>query len=261
MIPEFLLVLPAQQFLLCLHNNAMNWHTRYLQQAGWTRNLRNYLFDKAGLKNAQHVLEVGCGTGAILRELTPPASLHGLDLDPAALAECRINASTVSLTRGDGHCLPYPDQSFDIAYCHYLLLWVHDPLQVVREMARVGRTVLALAEPDYGQRVDAPAALKLIGEWQTESLRRQGANPSFGAVLAETFHQAGIKLIETGPIQNQAVMRSVEDWENEWAVMEADLEGIVSSEKIQKMKKLDEAARKHGKRTLHVPTNFAWGRT
>ena len=239
----------------------MNWHSRYLQQAEWTRALRTYLFEQAGLKNARRVLEVGCGTGAILYDLVTPASLHGLDLDPAALAECRVHASAVSLTRSDAHFLPYPDQSFDIVYCHFLLLWVHDPLQVVREMARVGRSVLALAEPDYSQRVDEPAALKSLGEWQTEALRRQGANPSFGAMLAETFYEAGIKLIETGPIQGQAVMRSVEDWENEWAVIEADLEGIIPGREIQKMKKLDEEARHQGKRTLQVPTYFAWGKT
>jgi hypothetical protein len=128
-------------------------------------------------------------------------------------------------------------------------------------MARVGRSVLALAEPDYSQRVDEPAALKSLGEWQTEALRRQGANPSFGAMLAETFYEAGIKLIETGPIQGQAVMRSVEDWENEWAVIEADLEEIIPGREIQKMKKLDEEARQQGKRTLQVPTYFAWGKT
>jgi len=239
----------------------MNWHSRYLQQAEWTRALRTYLFEQAGLKNARRVLEVGCGTGAILCDLVTPASLHGLDLDPVALAECRVHASAASLTRSDAHFLPYPDQSFDIVYCHYLLLWVHDPLQVVREMARVGRSVLALAEPDYSQRVDEPAALKSLGEWQTEALRRQGANPSFGAMLAETFYEAGIKLIETGPIQGQAVMRSVEDWENEWAVIEADLEGIIPGREIQKMKKLDEEARHQGKRTLQVPTYFAWGKT
>jgi len=239
----------------------MNWHSRYLQQAEWTRDLRTYLFEQAGLKNARRVLEVGCGTGAILYDLVTPASLHGLDLDPAALAECRVHASAASLTRSDAHFLPYPDQSFDIVYCHFLLLWVHDPLQVVREMARVGRSVLALAEPDYSQRVDEPAALKSLGEWQTEALRRQGANPSFGAMLAETFYEAGIKLIETGPIQGQAVMRSAEDWENEWEVIEADLEGIIPGREIQKMKKLDEEARQQGKRTLQVPTYFAWGKT
>jgi ubiquinone/menaquinone biosynthesis C-methylase UbiE len=239
----------------------MNWHARYLQQAAWTRNLRTYLFEQAGLTTARRVLEVGCGTGAILRDLTTPAAIHGLDLDPASLAECRIYASAVSLTRGDAHFLPYPDKSYDIVYCHFLLLWVNNPLQVVREMARVGQSVLALAEPDYSQRVDEPAALKPLGKWQTESLRRQGANPFFGARLAETFYQAGVRLIETGPIQGKAVMRSVEDWENEWSVIEADLEGIAPDEEIQRMKKLDEAARKYGERTLQVPTFFAWGKT
>jgi ubiquinone/menaquinone biosynthesis C-methylase UbiE len=236
----------------------MNWHTRYLQQAAWTRNLRTYLFEQAGLKTARRVLEVGCGTGAILRELSAPA-LHGLDLEAGSLAECRVHAPAASLTQGDAHILPYPDGSFDIVYCHFLLLWVKDPLQVLCEMARVGRCVLALAEPDYSQRVDEPAILKPLGEWQTEALRRQGANPSFGASLAETFFQAGIRLIETGPIQGEAVMNSADDWEKEWAVIEADLAGIVPSVEIQKMKKIDEEARRRGKRALHVPTFFAWG--
>jgi ubiquinone/menaquinone biosynthesis C-methylase UbiE len=187
--------------------------------------------------------------------------LFGLDLEPASLAECRIHASAASLTRGDAHFLPYPDQSFDIVYCHFLLLWVRDPLQVVNEMARVGRTVLALAEPDYSQRVDEPAELKQLGKWQTEALVRQGANPAFGVMLAETFYQAGIQLIETGPIQSAEKKRSAEEWENEWAVIEADLAESVSGEDIQKMKVLDENARKNGERILQVPTYFAWGKS
>jgi ubiquinone/menaquinone biosynthesis C-methylase UbiE len=239
----------------------MNWHSRYLQQAAWTRDLRTYLFEQAGLKTAHRVLEVGCGTGAILGDIVTPASLHGLDLQRDSLAECGIHAPAASLTLGDGHFLPYPDQSFDIVYCHFLLLWVKDPLQVLCEMARVGRSVLALAEPDYSQRVDEPSALKPLGEWQTEALRRQGANPSFGASLAETFYRAGINLIETGPIQGQVVMNSAEDWEKEWAVIESDLAGIAPGVEVQKMKKLDEVARRNGERTLHVPTFFAWGKT
>jgi len=237
----------------------MNWHSRYLQQAAWTRGLRAYLFEKAGFKTARRILEVGCGTGAILRDLTCTAALHGLDLDPRSLAECRKNIPAASLTHGDGHFLPYPDQAFDIVYCHFLLLWVKDPLQVVGEMARVGRCVLALAEPDYSQRVDQPPGLQPLGQWQTEALRRQGANPSFGAMLAETFFQAGIRLVETGPIQGQTVMNSATDWEKEWAVIESDLEEMVPGEEIQKMKKLDETARRLEERTLHVPTFFAWG--
>jgi ubiquinone/menaquinone biosynthesis C-methylase UbiE len=238
----------------------MNWHARYLQQAAWTRDLRTYLFEQAGLKTARRVLEVGCGTGAILRELSGPA-LCGLDLNAGSLAQCRIHAPAASLSQGDGHFLPHADKSFDIVYCHYLLLWVKDPLQVLCEMARVGHCVLALAEPDYSQRVDKPPALEPLGRWQTEALRRQGANPSFGASLAETFFQAGIRLIETGPIRGGAVVQSPEDWETEWDVIQSDLEGIVPGEEIQMMKNLDDAAHRGGERALHVPTFFAWGKT
>ena len=56
-------------------------------------------------------------------------------------------------------------------------------------------------------------------------------------------------------------MRSDQDWENEWAVLQTDLEGVASNEEIQKMKVLDEIARKNGERTLYVPTYFAWGKT
>jgi hypothetical protein len=57
------------------------------------------------------------------------------------------------------------------------------------------------------------------------------------------------------------VIRSAEDWENEWAVIETDLDGVVPGGEIQKMKVLDEKARRHGERTLQVPTFFAWGKT
>jgi SAM-dependent methyltransferase len=240
----------------------MDWHARYTQQAAWTRDLRSYLFDKAGLASARRVLEVGSGTGAILSTLSTSASVHGLDLDPAALAECRIHAPNATLTRANGLALPYPDQIFDVVYCHYFLLWVNDPLQAILEMKRVTQEhghILALAEPDYDSRVDKPDGLKLPGKWQNESLKRQGANPGFGSRLAETFFQAGIRIHETGPIQSVRKDPTAEEREMEWAVIEADLAGSVPDAEIQKMKRIDEQAWANGERALYVPTYFAWG--
>jgi ubiquinone/menaquinone biosynthesis C-methylase UbiE len=241
----------------------MNWHTRYIQQAKWTRDLRTYLFKKAGLDHASRVLEVGCGTGAILSELPNHITLHGLDLDLAALAQCRIHAPTVSLIRGNALSLPYSNETFDIVYCHFLLLWVHDPLQALIEMKRVtksGGYIIAFAEPDYTARVDRPHELVQLGQWQTESLRKQGADPGFGMRLAETFFQAAIDIIETGTIQNSKHDPSSDEWEIEWAVIESDLVGLVTGEDIHKMKILEEQARARGERVLYVPTYFAWGR-
>ena len=240
----------------------MDWHARYLQQAAWTRDLRAYLFKKAGLDSARRVLEVGCGTGAILRDLTTPAPLHGLDLNPSALTQALVNAPAALLTCGNGLDLPYPSRSFDIVYCHYYLLWVSDPLQAVFEMKRVtkpGGHILALAEPDYFARVDKPAALRPLGEWQRDALQRQGADPGFGARLAETFFSAGIQLRETGTIQGGVDEPSVREREMEWAVIQADLGESVSREEIQKIKLLDDEAWSKGERVLYVPTYFAWG--
>jgi hypothetical protein len=145
-------------------------------------------------------------------------------------------------------------------YCHFLLLWVNDPLQALREMKRVSRKhVIAFAEPDYSQRFDKPDELVPLGKWQTEALHRQGANPGFGGRLAGSFFQAGMEIIETGTIQGAGNEPSLEDWEMEWAVIESDLAGSVPGEDIQKMKLLDQAARERGARVLHVPTHFAWG--
>jgi ubiquinone/menaquinone biosynthesis C-methylase UbiE len=240
----------------------MDWHTRYTQQANWTRELREYLFQRTGITTAERVLEVGCGTGAILSEIQTKA-LHGLDIQPAALMEARVHAPDVSLTCGDALSLPYLDGSFDITYCHYMLLWVSDPQRALVEMKRVTRAsghVLALAEPDYSARVDEPIELAVLGRWQAESLQRQGADPSLGGRLAEFFYQAGIELVETGAIESQdndAPMSA--EWELEWAVLESDLAGSVPVEEIQRLKKLDEQAWARGERILHVPTYFAWG--
>ena len=238
----------------------MNWHSRYTQQAKWTRNLRAYIFDKIELNDFHRVFEVGCGTGAILSELPIHIQLHGLDIDPAVLAQCQVNAPSASLTRGNALQLPYSDHSFDVVYCHFLLLWVSDPLQALLEMKRVTRKhIIAFAEPDYANRVDKPDELVPLGKWQVDSLQRQGADPNFGARLAESFFQAGIEIIETGTIQSVGSEASLEEWEMEWAVIEYDLAGSVPSEDIQKMKDIDKAARERGARVLHVPTHFAWG--
>jgi SAM-dependent methyltransferase len=241
----------------------MDLHTRYIQQAAWTSDLRNYVFTQAGLSNAQRVLEVGCGTGALLSSLQTPAALFGLDIDPAALAQARNHAASADLIRGDAHRLSIPAASLDIVFCHFLLLWVSDPLAALREMKRVTRPggyVLALAEPDYTARVDQPASLAVIGRLQAESLHRRGADVGLGARLAELFDRAGMAITETGAIEPRSV-RAVTPAEREleWAVLEADLAGLVPEAEIRRLKELDEEAWTRGEREFSVPTYFAWG--
>ena len=241
----------------------MDWHKRYVQQAGWTSELRNYLFKRAGLSGARRVLEVGCGSGAILSGLVTGAAIHGLDREPDCLAEAHRYAAQANLACADALHLPYGGSVFDITFCHFLLLWVGDPLQALREMKRVtrpGGSILALAEPDYSARVDKPEELAVLGRWQAESLRRQGADPAVGSRLPELFGQAAIRSVETGSLQPAGMNRPAPgEWELEWAVLEADLAGMIPAAEIQRLKRLDEAAWQRGGRVLHVPTYWILG--
>jgi ubiquinone/menaquinone biosynthesis C-methylase UbiE len=184
-----------------------------------------------------------------------------VDLARAPLSECRRYVSRVLLAQADALALPFPDGTFDITCCHFLLLWVDDPLAALRDMKRVTRGhVLALAEPDYSHRVDAPPALIELGRLQTQALRQQGADVSIGLRLAELFDRAGLHLRETGVIEPWKGQRvSVTDMQREWETLEADLGRIITPEELERFRQLDSDARGQGLRELYVPTYFAWG--
>jgi SAM-dependent methyltransferase len=241
----------------------MDWHKRFVQQAAWTNEIRRYLFKRAGLPAARRVLEVGCGTGAILASLETGAAIHGLDRDFTRLVEARRHASQATLACADALDLPYARGVFDITFCHFLLLWVGNPLQALREMKRVtrpGGSILALAEPDYTARVDKPDELIPLGRWQAESLRRQGADPGLGSRLPEAFRQAGIQPVESGCLRADGEHPpGPAERELEWAVLSTDLAGLVPPEQIREYKQLDEAAWQRGERVLYVPTYWILG--
>lgn len=94
---------------------------------------------------AARVLDLGAGQGNTTRclaEALQPDECIGLEFDPALVdyAQTRDdNPPSVRFQQGDATQLPFPDGSFDVAFCRYLLLHVADPVQVVREMLRVVR--------------------------------------------------------------------------------------------------------------------------
>jgi SAM-dependent methyltransferase len=242
------------------------WHARFVQQVGWTRELRRDLFGRAGLAGARRVLEVGCGTGALTQELsaTVSARVFGLDRSAAHLAFAQALDPATRLACGAGEALPYAADAFDVVYCHFFLLWVLDPLAALTEMRRVtrpGGMVLALAEPDYGGRIDYPTALAPLGDWQRQALERQGADVYMGRQLGALFAHAGLQAVETGVLGGRWGAPPAPDaWEGEWAVLQSDLQSVVSPAVLQQLHDQDAAAWQRGERILFVPTFYACGR-
>lgn len=244
------------------------WHQRFRQQARWTADLRSYLFERAGLSETRRALEVGCGTGAVLTELEAsesPAkrSVHGLDLDYAFLRTARDLAPGAHLANADAHELPYRDGCFDLVFCHFLMLWVEDPAAVLSEMVRIthsGGRVMALAEPDYGGRVDYPQDLSRLGVWQEQGLKRQGADTRLGRRLGVLLKTAGLKSVENGVLGGQwRQAPTFADWELEWQFLEYDLENLIPKDELENWKQRDREVSQRGERLLFVPTFYAWG--
>ncbi len=242
------------------------WHAWYATQAAWTVRTREWLYREAGLAQSRVVLDVGCGTGIIAGELAGlgTARVLGVDRDPAVLSFARRRGGDVVYAQGDAHALPFSACSFDLVVCHYLLLWLADPVRGVREMARLvrpGGCVLACAEPDYGGRIDYPPELASLGRLQAESLRRQGAEPGMGRRLGEIFAAAGLQTT-VGVMSGYWNLpgRPGAEFEAEWAMRKRDLAGLLAPEEIERLRAVDEQALLDGRRVLFVPTFYALGR-
>jgi ubiquinone/menaquinone biosynthesis C-methylase UbiE len=243
------------------------WHNRYQHQAHWTQNLRHYIYERARVRTAKRVLDVGCGTGVLEKELENYTSskVFGLDINLDHISLAKINAPITCYTLGDAYYLPYQAKSFDVTLCHFLLLWINNPIHALFEMVRVtnpGGVVIALAEPDYGGRIDYPLDLAQLGLWQKEALVRQGANPLIGRELRMLFNKADLGEVEVGLLGGQWENQSdADDFEIEWAVLHSDLnQNNDFIERENELKTRENSARNSLERILFVPTFYAWGR-
>jgi SAM-dependent methyltransferase len=113
------------------------------------------------VRPGERVLEIGCGTGVVLRDLMalvgPRGEVTGLDPSRTMLARARrlargVRGGRLRLRLGDGNDLPFPDRRFDLALAVTVILHVADPLRVVKELARVTRPGgrVALQDQDFG---------------------------------------------------------------------------------------------------------------
>ncbi len=246
-----------------------DWQRRFSLQAEWTRQPRQYLFNLAGISAGHRILDVGCGTGAITKEISKINQLNicGLDLSNDFLDIAARDNPVAQFILADAHQIPLIQGAFDHSFCHFLLLWVDQPSKVIEEMIRVtkpGGAILILAEPDYGGRIDFPEELTIIGEWQQAALHRQGADPLIGRQLAALLHQSGLQKIEVGVIGAQWSSPPSEiELASEWEVIRSDLEYLdANSELLHLSKELsrsDSEAWTSGARTLFVPTFFGLG--
>ena len=92
-------------------------------------------------ESAQHVLDLGCGTGYWTQRLAehyPDAAITGLDLAPGMLAHAQAQyGDAIRWQQGDAAALPLDDASVDLVFSNLAIQWCPDIGAVMQELARV----------------------------------------------------------------------------------------------------------------------------
>lgn len=86
-----------------------------------------------------NILDVGCGTGAMLDELASFGNVTGADFAPEALAFCRARGDHYPLARADVRRLPFASNSFDVVTAMDIVEHIDDDKAATSEIFRVLR--------------------------------------------------------------------------------------------------------------------------
>jgi demethylmenaquinone methyltransferase/2-methoxy-6-polyprenyl-1,4-benzoquinol methylase len=142
--------------------------------------------------DAQRVLDVASGTGAVAIELTraePSRTVVGIDQSPEMLAAGRGRveqarlSDRIDLREGNAESLPFADEEFDALTFTYLLRYVDDVQATLHELVRVVRPGGTVAMLEFG----LPR-----GVWRPlwELYVRVGL-PASGAVVSPGWREVG----------------------------------------------------------------------
>lgn len=121
----------------------------------WSRRLAPSFIEFAGVSEGDHVLDVGCGTGALsfAAAAVKGVEVVGVDRSPEFVqAAGRAGVDRTTFQVGDACALPMPDGEFDRSLSMLVVNFLPDAAAGVREMNRVTRFngVVAGAVWDYG---------------------------------------------------------------------------------------------------------------
>jgi len=219
--------------------NTSDWHSRFLQQSSWTIEARAFILNSLKLPENPKLLEIGSGTGVILDQMEKLSGSPclGLDINWQNIKYNRNKSPNQDLLLADGHSIPLKSHSFDLVYCHYLMLWIKDPVELLKEMSRITKKqgwICCFAEPDYQARIDFPNLNLQIGQKQNVALLAQGVRLDTGRQVANWLSKLGLINIHWGILgSHQQLKLEPDDIQNELKVIKNDLKMTLTQEEIE----------------------------
>jgi SAM-dependent methyltransferase len=171
--------------------------------------------DLAGIAPGQRVLDVGCGPGALTRELVArlgPESVAAADPSETFVAAARERNPGVDVRRAAAEDLPYGDGEFDAALAQLVVHFMKDPVAGLREMARVGGVVAACVWDHAGGQGPLGVFWEAVRALDPDAPDESGLAGAREGHLAELAVAAGLEAIEQTVLAAAVEHESFEEW-------------------------------------------------
>ena len=187
----------------------------------------NAFLDKIDISAGARALDVGCGGGAVSRELArrvgKAGRVVGIDLDAVKIGFARDEAASEGITNAEFRAADFFEDEiggpYDLVYARFLLSHLKAPAAATARMvtAIASGNMLAIEDVDFSGHFCHPprASFDRYVTWYKEAARRRGADARLGRRLPELFAQAGFVQIQAhalnpaaldGPIKQMAAL-------------------------------------------------------
>jgi SAM-dependent methyltransferase len=217
--------------------------------------------DLAGVTAGQRVLDVGCGPGALTRELVArlgAENVAAVDPSETFVAAARERNPGVHVQQATAEALPFADGAFDAALAQLVVHFMKDPVAGLREMARVGGVVTTCVWDHAGGRGPLGVFWEAVHSLDPGAPDESGLAGTHEGHLAELAAQAGLDAIEQTVLTTDVEHESFEEWWEPFTFGVGPAGAYVKRLEAGEREKLREACRERLPEAPFTVTARAW---
>ena len=222
------------------------------------------LADLAHVAHGQRVVDVGCGPGALTRELVArlgAGSVSAAEPSEQFVAAIEQRYPGVDVRRAPAEQLPFADGEFDAALAQLVVHFMKDPVAGLTEMARVVHPggMVAASVWDFGGG-NAPLSLfwRVARELDPEAPGEAGRAGTNAGQLTEILTAAGLRDIEEAGHAAEVEYQTFEEWWEPYTYGVGPTGAFCAQLSEERRLELREACRAALPRPPFVITSSAW---